>query len=145
MKLLRDEWIVAVNDVIAALVRAAGCHQLTVSYSDEPETWEKLAEAHRETANRLKQIVKDAEDIPNEPSEESLLAMRAATQLKASLADDPAGEAIADALEAERELVDAAETARDHDLPDQAAEAVEQALARARETIATHKEAAAAR
>lgn len=119
MELMRDDQVVAMDDVIVALRREAG-HLRTAAEEAKSQgggnaevtaRLEALAVDYDDKANRLADIVRRMNDIPSSPSDEAQIIGTAAVKLKAVFSADT-GDAMAREIpEAETRLADVAREA----------------------------------
>lgn len=119
MKILRDETLVALNDLTVACREAAHRHGSAAEMSDDPALRDRLAALARrreEAADRFAEAMIARDDIPGAPSEELELLEAAATKLRSVLGSDETREALRDCLKKEQRLAEAAAAALRHDL-----------------------------
>ena len=119
MELMRDDQVVAMNDVIVALRREAG-HLRTAAETaraggtGDAEVTSRLESAaldYEDKAGRLADIVRDLDDIPDSPSDEAQLVGAAAVKLKAVFSADTVAAMEQEIPEARTRLSDVASEA----------------------------------
>ncbi|WP_417515437.1 hypothetical protein [Minwuia sp.] len=96
MELLRDEEVVAINDVITSMkalerVLRAGAEEAAESEDAENSFADRLkgeADDLESKANRLSKIVRELGDAPGGPSDERIIFEQASLKLRASISRD---------------------------------------------------------
>jgi len=119
MELMRDEQVVAIDDVIVALRRESG-HLRTAAEEARAQgagnaevtaRLESLALEYEDKAARLADIVRSLNDIPSSPSDEAQFVDAAAVKLKAVFSADTGAAMEQEIPQAETRLADAARMA----------------------------------
>lgn len=91
MRYLRDEDLIAINELIVACREAADRHGTVADLVQDRHLAAELSALGRDraaVADELAEAVIAKDDIPNAPSEEKVLLEAAATRLKAAISRD---------------------------------------------------------
>jgi uncharacterized protein (TIGR02284 family) len=112
MTILRDELLVALNDLIVALREAVGVHAAAadaVSNKALADELRKLSRDRSASADRLADVVTAKGDIPNAPSDEQELLKSAVIRLKSALSDNDVLQVLRDCQTADDRVIEAAD------------------------------------
>ena len=112
MSIIRDEFLVALNDLIVALREAVHCHATAAEAVSNAALADALRELSRDreaSADRLADVMTAKGDIPNVPADEQQLVKSAVIRLKSALSDNEILQALRDCQAAEDRLIEAAD------------------------------------
>lgn len=119
MDLIRDDKLVALNDLIVACREAAAFHATAADLAPESGLARDLAalsETRRSQAEELAAAVVEKDDIPNAPSGEKELLDAALARLKSAVSEDETEPLLDDCQAKEDRVAELASALLGHDL-----------------------------
>lgn len=114
MGLLRDDSLVALNDLLIACREAADCHRTAAKASHDPDLAQELTALARDRdamAEVLREAIVAQDDIPGAPNQEKELIEAALTRVKSVLSEDETVQLLDDCQAKEERVTETAESA----------------------------------